>query len=148
MSESEAHRHLVRHAAITLQRRFPHGRTVADAQGRPGDPLPPLVGGFRPDVWTKDLMGRTLAIGEAKSLPKDFEKDRTYNQAVAFIRQLERFQDGLFVLFVYGEAADQARTFLRVLTLRERFAKTTLCVHDTLDLWHLRHAGSMTWRLG
>ena len=143
MSESEAHRTLVRTVADKLRVLYPGASLVVDIPLEPGAPVPPTIGGFRPDVT---LRGPTQnAIAEAKT-DSDLETQHTHDQVTSFITFLDHSPGALFVLSVSARRADRAKTLLRFAYRQTRPSRTQLAVYDQCDLWMLRGDG-LTWDL-
>lgn len=147
MSESDTHRRLVRDLAARIHRMRPHYRVVADLPGSPGDPVPPLVGSFRPDVYASDRRRPGLAriIGEAKTTGLDGE--HTARQVSAFLQHLAGDSSNLFVMAVPGELADRCRTVLAFLRAAHASPTVSVAVFDELDIWLLDTGAGAQWRL-
>lgn len=147
MSESDTHRRLVRDLAARIRRMRPHYRVVADLPVSPGDPVPPLVGSFRPDVYASDPRspGRARIIGEAKTAGLDGE--HTARQVSAFLQHLAGDPSGLFVMAVPGGLADRCRTVLAFLRAANTSRTVSVAVFDGLDIWLLDTGARAQWRL-
>ncbi|MCY3987300.1 MAG: hypothetical protein OXF94_01690, partial [Gammaproteobacteria bacterium] len=72
MSQSEEHRLLVLELSEALTARHPGIDTVLDVQATPGDAIPPIIGGHRPDLYSRLRNGGALIVGEAKT-PRDID---------------------------------------------------------------------------
>ena len=121
MSQSDTHRQLVLAAESAIRRRHPSIVISTDLQDNPGDPIPPLIGGYRQDVIARGhTTCRHLIIAEAKT-NGDIRTRHTLNQIDAFVDHLEAMpiETGAFFLAVNGQVADLARGVLRF-TLRHR----------------------------
>lgn len=121
----------------------------ADLQELPGDPVPPLINGYRPDIIGRCLNTRAdLLIAEAKT-NHDVDAQHTLDQIDAFLDHLQTRPRGVgtLILAVDGCVADPARTFLR-LNCRQ-YVSSRLHVHlfDGLDFWILGPRGASPWRL-
>jgi hypothetical protein len=72
-----------------------------------GRDQPPLIGGFKPDVFAQDVPATFRIIGEAKTA-KDFEEERSIRQIGAFLDHLALYENSGFYLavpwFVKGRA--------------------------------------------
>ena len=145
MPETRQHRRLVSAVARCVSHALPSAAVLADLPESVGAPIPPAIGGFRPDVWARGPSGETLGLAEAKV--RGLDDDHTHRQISAFLRYLDQSEDTLFVLAVPGEIADSAKTLLRVLRLSEGTVRVRLGVFDELDLWCLDAAGGRQWRL-
>lgn len=141
MSESEAHRALVRAVEEMLGAVYPGASIVVDIQSEPGAHLPPTIDGFRPDVLVRGDVQK--AIAEAKT-DGDIDREHTYEQLTSFITYLDDSAGGLFVLSVAGRRADRAKTVLRFIHLQIRPSRTRVAVYDQCDLWMLQPDG-VTW---
>ena len=149
MSQSDAHRELVIATARAIRKRHPNALIQTDLQESPGDPVPPLIDGYRPDI-----IGRyspacpDLFIAEAKT-DSDIERQHTLDQIDAFVGHLCTLRRGIgtFILTVDGCTADRARTVLRFAC--RHLVTSRLCVHlfDSLDFWVLNPLGVPQWRL-
>ena len=83
----------------------------------PGDEVPPLIGGFRPDVYGRKTSASSIVIAEAKT-DGDLDNKHTHNQIKSFIDYLERRENSFFVLSVTGYGANRAKTLLRFMQSR------------------------------
>ena len=149
MSESNAHRMLVMATTHAMRKRYPNMLVRADIQESPGDPVPPLIGGYRPDLIGRCVRTRAhVLIAEAKT-DRNIDKQHTRDQIGAFLDHLYTLPRGVgtFVLAVDGRVADRARTFLRFAC--GQYLSSRLCVNlfDGLDFWILGPRGAPPWRL-
>lgn len=148
MPESDEHRELVHGALQAIQQRFPELELISDLQAKPGDSVPPLINGFRPDVFGHADAGSSpfvWLIAEAKT-HNDLDNSHTTRQLSAFINYLEhKKEQGLFVLSVSGSGAGRAKTVLRFKHLAEGVESTQLAIFDTLDFWYLEGSNHQ-WR--
>lgn len=151
MSESEAHRVLIRRMVTALKERFPSIAFVSDLQKLPGDKVPPLINHFRPDAYGEDFSSGKIVIAEAKveAIPgRVFEKRHTHDQIAAFIRRLEEHsRESCFILAAEGSSADFAKTFLCFIYSELSIKKTAIEVFDSNDFWSLDLAGGDRWHL-
>ena len=149
MSQSDAHRDLVLLTARAIQQRDPRLSVTTDISAVPGDPVPPRIGGYRPDIiarhWTHPLR---LIIAEAKT-DGDVDNRHTRNQIEAFVSHLAVMPhgNGTFVLAVSGRVADLARTVLRFACRDHLSCRLCVSVFDGLDFWTLNPVGVPPWRL-
>ena len=147
MSQSDKHRALVLETVRALENRYPQVSFVSDLQKTPGDPVPPIVDGFRPDVYSHTLSGNLTVIAEAKT-DGDLDNNHTDNQILSFVNHLERKGGGLFILSVTGLRADFAKTFMRFILLGTEVTNTQIMVFDTLDFWrYITTNGNFQWHL-
>ena len=149
MSQSDAHRQLVLAAERAIRLRHPDICVSTDLQDNPGDPVPPLIGGYRPDIVARS---RTtciqLIIAEAKT-DGDIRNEHTLDQIRAFVDHLETMPHGAgaFLLAVNGHVADLARGVLRF-TFRQRVSsRLHIGLFDGLDFWFLGPTGAPQWHL-
>ncbi len=148
MSQSNAHVDLIKRVAAEIKSRYPNIALVVDIQENPGDPVPQLVGDFRPDVYAHlSVKPSMVIIAEAKTTRVDMERERTYNQIKAFIEHVERKKNGSFILSVGGGLADCARTLLRLLSYDIGPKHATLSVFDGHDFWSFDKTSGGKWRL-
>ena len=146
MSQSDAHKQLVIRVVGALQSRYPRISIVTDIQQNPGDAVPPIIDGYRPDVYANITSANHTLIAEAKT-DCDLNNTHTYNQILTFISYLERRRNGIFVLSVTGCRADRAKTILRFMHQEERVMSTDIAIFDGCDFWCFDQTGSITWRL-
>ena len=148
MSQSDLHRNLVIQVAEEIRLRYPKIAIITDVQQKPGDPVPPMIGRFRPDVHaTQPDTYPSVIIAEAKT-DGDLDNRHTEAQLQAFINYLEdTTNDGLFVLAVTGRRADQAKSLLWFMRRINQTVHTTLAVYDSYDLWVLDQEAGVTWHL-
>lgn len=145
MSESEAHRALVRQVVARVAERYPNAVFCVDQQQSPGDEVPSLIGNFRPDVYGEIPEMGTSVIIEAKI---DKNRRHTHDQVAAFLRYLEhRRTKGYFVFAVLGTDADRAKTMLRFLSMELNLHNTIVEIFDGNDFWQLGLDGDGRWHL-
>jgi hypothetical protein len=75
---------------------------------------PPLVGGFRPDLFARTWKDGAFVIGEAKTA-QDLETAHSLAQLEAFVAAVSEAPMGVFVLSVPLAAAASARGLLQAL---------------------------------
>ena len=147
MSQSDLHRNLVLRVAEEIKSRYPQIAVVVDVQKIPGDPVPPLIGGFRPDVYAETQTACAIVvIAEAKT-DNDINNRHTREQVSAFIRHLEEKPNGRFIFSVTDVGANRAKTVLRFMHQEMRTVGTELSVFDQLDLWSLDLESGVLWHL-
>ena len=149
MSQSDQHRQLVISAALAIRRCHPTIQVTTDLLQAPGGCVPPIIGGYRPDVIAGGgSICSQVVIAEAKT-DRDIDNHHTFRQINAFMNYLDALPrgTGIFILAVNGHAADVGRTVLRF-TCRDR---VTTHIHvklfDGLDFWSLGPSGAPLWRL-
>lgn len=149
MSQSDAHRDLVLLTARAIQQRDPGLDVTTDVSTNPADPVPPQIGGFRPDIIARPRAHPVrLVIAEAKT-DGDVDNRHTRHQIEAFVSHLAAMPrgDGTFVLAVSGRVADTARAMLRF-ACRDRIScRLQVSLFDGLDFWTLGPPGVRSWRL-
>ena len=149
MSQSNAHRELVLATTRAIQQRHRNIRVLADLQEIPGDPVPPLIGGYRPDIVARSpLTDPDLLIAEAKT-DHDIDNQHTLDQIEAFLGHLDALPLGVgtFILAVNGRIADRARTVLRFACRQRVSSRLRVNLFDGLDFWNLGPLGAEQWRL-
>lgn len=149
MSQSNDHRRLVVTAAQALQQRHPLMRVTTDLLDVPGDPVPPCIGGHRPDIIARcTATSLQFVIAEAKT-DGDIDNQHTRSQISAFVDYLDAMTTGTgtFVLAVNGHVADSARTILRFDCRHRVSSQLHIELFDGLDFWALRRFGAPQWRL-
>jgi len=120
MAESECHRRLtqalVRWVADDQLGGDPSLILVDDAfAGKRG--FPPVIGGFRPDVYLAPGKSNVLVIGEAETA-KDLERNHTVAQLSAFLGYCVSYPGALVVVAVPWYVVRCARSLLRHLQQR------------------------------
>ena len=147
MSQSDLHQRLVVQVADKIKTRYPKISIVTDMQQVPTDAVPPMINGFRPDVYaTMPTDPVLVVIAEAKT-DFDIENKHTEQQVSAFIAHLEKMPKSTFIMAVTGNAANRSKTFLRFFRQGNPVIKTTLSVFDSHDLWTLAPMPSQIWHL-
>lgn len=149
MSQSSEHEQLVIAAGNAITHRHPNLIVEVDRQVSPGDPIPPLMGGFRPDIIARSRPpDPSVFIAEAKT-DGDIDNAHTLDQIAAYLDHLEARSSGTgtFILAVHGKVAHVARNVLRF-ACRDRVSPR-LHVHlfDELDFWNLGSQGEPLWHL-
>lgn len=150
MSQSDIHRQIVIATAMAIRQRYPEARLATDLAEAPGDPVPPLIGGHRPDILGRshDVDPRQLLIAEAKT-DDDIDNHHTWCQITAFVDHLSAVTSGtgVFVLAVNGHVAGTARTVLRFACREHVSERLRIRLFDGLDFWSLGPLGAPLWRL-
>ena len=147
MSQSDVHRRLVTAAAGAIQKRHPTVRVTTDLLEEPGDPTPPIVGGYRPDIVAR-CAACLLVIAEAKT-DGDIDNHHTRSQINAFLSHLRAMPSGsgIFILVVNGHMAATARTVLRFVCRHYVSSRLHIKLFDGLDFWTLGPIGAPLWHL-
>ena len=149
MSQSDTHRRLVIATAKALERRHPAVRITTDLLDAPGAPIPPLIGGHRPDIVACcDTVCLQFFIAEAKT-NGDIDNLHTRSQISAFVNYLGALASGsgVFILAVNGQVADRARTVLRFACRQHISSRLHIRLFDGLDFWALGPFGAQLWHL-
>jgi len=146
MSESSEHRDIIALMACGLQIRYPNLMLETDLQIRPGDPVPQIIDGHRPDICARDNAKQFFLIGEAKTDAHLYHR-HTHAQITSFVRHLESKRSGVFVLGVIGAKSDGAKTLLRFIHSELGLVNTSLQVFDGCDYWTLDKQGGIQWHL-
>lgn len=147
MSQSDEHRDLVISVAQCLTLHYSQISITTDVQQQPGDVVPPIIDGFRPDVYaTAQNNFPITVIAEAKTAG-DLNNQHTDAQSSAFVDYLERKNNGVFILAVTGNCADHAKTLMRFRHQIHRVQNTTVMVFDSHDLWRLDKKSGLLWHL-
>lgn len=61
--------------------------------------LPPIVGGYRPDIYYQETLEEICVIGEAKTGP-DLERSHSKSQISAFLEYCKTWERSIFLLAV------------------------------------------------
>ena len=146
MSQSEQHKNLVIEVVKALEIRCPLLSLIADVQQKPGDEVPPVINGFRPDVYARNESGSSVVIAEAKT-DNDLMNKHTDNQIESFVNYLEQRKNGFFILSVTGYGANSAKTLLRFVRQATHITGTVIGVFDGCDFWLLDSSDGVTWHL-
>ena len=146
MSQSEAHRYLVKRVAEEITKLHPGTVITVDLQSSPGCDLPPIIDGFRPDVYARNNQTGLIIIAEAKT-DRDIDEKHTYEQTSSFVNYLERRGKGRFILSVTGTGANRAKTLLRFMSKELRLKNTVIEVFDCCDFWLFDLNGGVRWHL-
>lgn len=115
----------------------------------PGDPMPPCIGGHRPDIIARCTDSSfQFFIVEAKT-DGDIDNRHTRDQIGAFVDYLDSIKSGTgtFVLAVNGHVAGSARTVLRFSCRQRVSSRLQIELYDGLDFWALGPLGGPLWRL-
>lgn len=145
MSQSKAHKTLVKGVVGALESRFTDISMLVDLQQNPGDELPPKIGRFRPDVYATWKQEHFI-IAEAKT-DGDLDNQHTHDQVISFIKYLNRSETNLFILSVTGYKADRAKTFLRFIRKELQIVSARIEIFDGCDFWRLDSRGGLNWHL-
>lgn len=149
MSESVDHRRLTKGGIRLISSKYPNMKITSDIQESPGDPVPFLVGGHRPDIYATDLSQGAkpnFIIAEAKT-DGDLDNSHTESQIKSFIDYLEQREQSQFIMLTTGVGAKRAKSILRFAHDEASIRHTQLAVFDTLDLW-LYNSEAKKWHLG
>ena len=146
MSQSKAHRTLVKGTVDVLSSRFTNISMLVDLQQKPGDEVPPKIGRFRPDVYATRKREHFIVIAEAKT-DGDIDNQHTHDQVISFIKYLNQSETSLFILAVTGYGADRARTFLRFIRKELQVVSAEIEVFDGCDFWRLDSKEGVNWHL-
>lgn len=148
MSQSDVHRQLVIDTARAIQQRHRAMHVTTDLLDVPGDAVPPLIGGYRPDIIARCTGAcHQLVIAEAKT-KGDIKNQHTQNQIDAFINHLDALTTGTgcFILAVNGNVA-RAKTVLRLNYRKRASSRLYIKLFDGLDFWNLDPLGDRLWHL-
>lgn len=146
MSESSEHLNLVTLMARRLALHYPNVAMENDLQTHPGESVPRIINGHRPDIYAYLKGGDFCIIGEAKTMA-GLDNNHTYSQMISFVSYLETISKGIFVLGVSGEKSSRAKTLLRFVAHELRIVSTTAQVFDGLDFWTLDKENKPKWHL-
>ena len=122
---------------------------TTDLLDAPGDPVPPRIGGHRPDIIAQcTATSLQFIIVEAKT-DGDIDNPHTRSQISAFVDHLDTMTTGTgtFILAVNGHVAASARTVLRFSCREQVSSRLHIKLFDGLDFWTLGPLGAPLWRL-
>lgn len=101
-------------ALVGMRHRTKQGIMIfADHHSFAGN-LPPMIGGYKPDVFAHDLPSTFQVIGEAKTA-NDFKDERTKRQIKAFLDHLALYSNTSFYLAVPWFVRPKATYTLKML---------------------------------
>ena len=129
--------------------RHPGIHIIMDLLDAPGDPVPPPIGGHRPDIIARCTSTcLQYVIAEAKT-DGDIDNRHTRSQIRAFVDYLDAMTigTGTFILAVNGHVADSARTVLQFACRQRVSSRLHVKLFDGLDFWALGPLGAPLWRL-
>lgn len=109
--ESDEHRLLTHQVRSWIARNYPElaAYIVDDLDGPTGRSRPPLIGGYRPDLFVAGSIDRPAIIGEAKT-ELDFDTVHTGLQLEAYLRYLAKQPSGVLVVSVTWRARRTAKS--------------------------------------
>jgi hypothetical protein len=87
---------------------------------------PPMIGGYKPDVFAQDLPETFRIVGEAKT-PNDFKSDRSLRQIEAFLNHLALYANSTFYLAVPWFLKGKANFVIRDLS-RPEHQSVKICI--------------------
>lgn len=121
MGESTSHIALVSSIAKWLEKQEYFGSliTLADIPSSIGASKPPIVGGFAPDVWAKNIENGSVIIGEAKTL-RDIENRHSSEQFSAFLKFCNDNKPSLLVVAVPWMMVNCAKSHIEYLKRKTR----------------------------
>jgi hypothetical protein len=90
-----------------------HLHVLHDLPGPIGSERPPLISGFRPDLYATDMTRQTVLVGEAKTT-LDLETEHSRAQYTAYVRHLSIFSAPTLILAVPWHLRVRAKTLLRL----------------------------------
>jgi hypothetical protein len=93
--------------------------------------LPPLMGGYRPDVFARLWKDKRFIIGEAKT-QGDLLTAHTRSQLTAFIKEISEDRRGAVVLCAPFAVQPTARALLWELCLGTHLDLELYCIHSGL----------------
>jgi hypothetical protein len=82
--------------------------------------LPPMIGGYKPDLLAQDVPCTFQVIGEAKTAT-DFQDERTVRQIRAFLDHLALYENTSFYLAVPWLVRPQATYIMKELRSSEHY---------------------------
>ncbi len=149
MSESDVHRNIVSATVQAIQCRWPEMRMTMDIAQAPGDEIPPIINGHRPDIMGQHTGPKPcFLIAEVKT-NNDIDKSHTRDQVNAFLQYLNDRStgQGVFIFAVNGTVAHEARHFLQWVCHSYMSSHVGVMLFDSLDFWTLDPFGKVMWHL-
>ena len=136
MPETRQHRKLVEIMIEYVRSTYLAGDTsivLIDSAASPGSGRPPVIGGFRPDLFARDSRTSSVILGEAKSV-QDFENVHTLAQLTEFLIYCDRSPGSTFVLAVPWMIQRSAESLIRVLKARHGMSRVKTIVLEQLPI--------------
>jgi hypothetical protein len=133
--ESTNHTSLLSRLLIYVQQNMnEHQRlfVLHDMPGAIGCEKPPVIGGYRPDLYAADTPITAAIIGEAKT-SNDLETDHSKEQYRAYARYLAMYPGSTMILAVPWHLRVRALTLLRLATNEVNAACVSRIVIDDVQ---------------
>jgi type IV pilus biogenesis protein CpaD/CtpE len=111
MAESITHLRLVESLVAHISAQYAGVALFHDLPSLLGAEKPPCLGGYRPDVYAKDVPTTITVVGEAKT-ENDLVTEHSREQLTAFLRHLASCQRGVLVLAVPWPARATAQNLV------------------------------------
>ena len=131
MSESRKHHDGVEALRRIITARYAGRRDMVlsiDTPDTDRHSKPPLVGGFRPDIYAKTWLDGEYVIGEAKTA-RDLRSERSSRQIGAFLKDIRESVRGYFMLAVPFAVESEGVALLQHLSAGNEFLRCRIgCV--------------------
>ena len=137
---------MILQVARAIEDRYAPISVITDLQQKPGDTVPPMICGHRPDVYAYEEVQRLCIIAEAKT-DSDLDNLHTQRQLMSFISYLSDREKSLFILSVTGPKSDHGKTLLRFTHRLVAAKNVPLEIFDGHDFWSFNLQDETTWHL-
>lgn len=94
---------------------------------------PPIIDGFRPDLFARQPGSSAVILGEAKSI-QDFENLHTLAQLTSFMRYCDKSPEAIFVLAVPWVFQRNAESLVHMLKIRHDMKSVNTIVLEQLPI--------------
>ena len=143
MSESREHIILVSYIVSFINKHFNNFRILVDSQEYPGDSIPHIIDGYKPDVYAVSRKQDHYIIGEAKTA-FDLSTKHSEEQISAFLNYLRSKKIASFILSVPYRSSDRAKVIMYFLLMESYSPNTGIFLFDECDWWRLQ---KLSWHL-
>lgn len=126
MPESSQHQQLIERTITYIRERFSDEYSLTIFHDLPkelGEPRPPRIGQFTPDVYAVTVPPTITIIGEAKT-PDDLEAEHSRMQYLEYLQYLDTRPNGLLVLAVTFYKIPAAHRMMSSILRRSEVANT------------------------
>ena len=93
--------------------------------------VPPIINGYRPDLYVPSFGDKGLIIGEAKTW-YDLEKSHTMNQLDAFLRACSDTKNSIFIFAVPWDRIKLAKMLINKLKVKNSYKAINVIIMEKL----------------
>lgn len=134
MPETHQHKRLVEIMVEFVRNTYLNGdttRLLVDSAVSRDSGRPPIIGGFRPDLFAHQPGSSAVILGEAKSI-QDFENLHTLAQLTSFMCYCNKSPESIFVLAVPWIFQRNAESLVQMLKIRHGMKSVKTIVLEQL----------------